>query len=73
MNEEQGVDHTVGVGHNLQVVEPPLLLVEDPDPVEEPEGKDEDEQEDGQGGPVEVDPGHGGPGPSIEERPRAQE
>ena len=30
MNEEQGVDHAVGVGHNLQVVEPSLLLVEDP-------------------------------------------
>ena len=61
VNKEQGVDHAVGVADHFEIVEPAFLLVEDPHAVEKPERKHEDEQQDGEGGPEQVDPWHGGP------------
>ena len=46
VNEEEGVDHAVGVAHDLEIVQPPFLLVEDSDSIEKPKRENEHEYED---------------------------
>jgi len=46
VNKEEGVDHAVGVAHDLEIVQPPFLLVEDSDSIEKPKRENEHEEED---------------------------
>ena len=61
VDEQEGVHHGVGVLHDVDVLDPPLLLVEHPDAVEQPEGKDEHKQEDADASPEQVYPWHSSP------------
>ena len=48
VNEEECVNHAVGVPDDLEIVQPPFLFVEYSDTVEKPKREDEDKEKDRQ-------------------------
>jgi hypothetical protein len=55
--KQKSLDHAVCVADNLEVIDPPLLLVKYPDTIEQPKGEDENKEKDGKGSSEQMDSG----------------